>query len=104
MKGLGKMFVGGLLGAIFGFLISPKRAQKVRDALFGGRSGVGLEPPVRVAIPPAFQAAPSYPETRAPSLPLPAPASPVVVEVEAGTRKRHPRPPSLAVTGRSRVA
>ena len=82
MKGLGKALVGGLVGAIFGFLISPKRAQQVRDALFGSSSGVSLEQPVRVAIPPAFQAAPMYPETRAPSLPLPAPASPVVVEEE----------------------
>src|SRR5665811_1622282 len=35
MRGLGKFLFGGLLGAIFGFLVSPKRAQHVRDALFG---------------------------------------------------------------------
>ncbi len=35
MKGLGKFFFGGLLGALFGFLVSPKRGQRVRDALLG---------------------------------------------------------------------
>ncbi len=33
MKGLGKFLFGGVLGALFGFLVSPKRAQRVRDAL-----------------------------------------------------------------------
>src|SRR5680860_318649 len=52
MGGYGKFFFGGLLGALFGFLVSPKRAQNVREALLGGaRQQMGqastrlLEPP-----------------------------------------------------------
>jgi hypothetical protein len=41
MWGLGKFLVGGLLGAIFGFLVSPKQAQRVRDALLGQSAAVG---------------------------------------------------------------
>src|SRR5680860_1426091 len=32
MRGLGKFFLGGLLGAILGFHISPRRCKVVRDA------------------------------------------------------------------------
>ena len=41
MWGLGKFVVGGLLGAIFGFLVSPKQAQRVRDALLSQSATVG---------------------------------------------------------------
>ena len=41
MWGLGKFLVGGLLGAIFGFLVSPKQAQRVRDALLSQSAAVG---------------------------------------------------------------
>ncbi len=41
MWGLGKFLFGGLLGAIFGFLVSPKQAQRVRDALLGQSAAVG---------------------------------------------------------------
>ena len=34
MKSVGKYVIGGLVGAVVGFLIAPKRAQLVRDALF----------------------------------------------------------------------
>lgn len=102
MKGFGKFFVGGLLGAIFGFLISPKRAQKVRDALLGRSPGVSLEQPVRVAIPPAFRATPAYLDTDASSPPLPAvpPASFVVVE-EGSEPELEPETDDLAATAES---
>ena len=96
MKGLGKFFVGGLLGAIFGFLISPKRAQKVRDALLSRSPGINLERPVRVAIPPAFQAAPAYRETDTPA--PSAPATPPASCAAAESPTVEPELPPLEVT------
>jgi hypothetical protein len=97
MKGLGKYLVGGILGAIFGFLVSPRRAQKIRDALFGKGLDSGYEGPVRVAIPPVAASAPvrASIEVEAPSppaiaeapmpatAPVPAPATEAIVEAPA---------------------
>ncbi|GAB4249630.1 MAG: hypothetical protein Kow00122_07120 [Thermoleophilia bacterium] len=65
MRGLGKFLFGGLLGAIFGFLVSPKRAQRVRDALLGKdlplESRVGLEPVSAPQIGGPGEAEPRFP-------------------------------------------
>ena len=58
MKGLWKFFFGGLIGAMFGFLVSPKRGQRVRDALMSKdryTSEVTTEvvAPIGLAAPPA---------------------------------------------------
>jgi len=54
MRGLAKFLFGGILGAIFGFLVSPKRGQQVREALF---------PPAK---PHPVQLAPAPPEPVSP--------------------------------------
>jgi hypothetical protein len=42
MGGIVKFLAGGFVGAVVGFLISPKRAQKVREALFSADSREAL--------------------------------------------------------------
>lgn len=61
MGGLAKFFFGGFVGAIFGFLVSPKRAQKVRDALFAPEHGPAANEDRRLGA-----------ASRAPDLALPA--------------------------------
>src|SRR5680860_1271025 len=72
MRGLGKFFLGGLLGAILGFLISPRRCQVVRDAWQSGEGSHGgsdivghprltSEPAPEPALEPEPESAPSIP-------------------------------------------
>ncbi|MCJ7795331.1 MAG: hypothetical protein MUQ56_00935, partial [Thermoleophilia bacterium] len=72
MKGFGKFLFGGLLGAVFGFLVSPTRARRVRDALLGKNGVRAVAPPPRVATPSLY----------APAVPTAAFPPPVSVEAE----------------------
>lgn len=57
MKGLGKFLFGGLLGAAFGYLVSPTTgAQRLRDILLG-RDGVHAIAPAPPAATPSLHAA-----------------------------------------------
>lgn len=77
MKGFGKFLFGGLLGAAIGYLASPKRAQRVRDALLGKDGVRGLAPPPQAATPSLY--APPVAEEAFPP-PVSVEAEPIVAE------------------------
>src|SRR5660398_270777 len=62
MRGLGKFFLGGLFGAILGFLISPRRCPVPRDAWQSGEGshgGSGIVGPPRLPSEPAPEPGPA---------------------------------------------
>lgn len=88
MKSVGKYLVGGAIGALVGFLIAPRRAQLVRDALFGrheemrGFTHKGAQPAARmVATTPSLTVPAGAPVAEAP--PQVVTAEPAVAELEA---------------------
>lgn len=94
MKGLYKYLVGGLVGAVFGFLVAPKRAQKVRDALLGHESTPALPEQLLRSLPPAMFTPPAaatedslaVPEAQAPvDAPLVAKAAPEPEQLSGAT-------------------
>lgn len=79
MRGLYKYLVGGLVGAAFGFLVAPKRAQKVREALLGCESTPSLSAETPRSLPPAMFTPPaeSPPAGAAATLELSEPSEPI---------------------------
>lgn len=107
MKSVGKYLVGGVIGALVGFLIAPRRAQLVRDALFGrheemrGFTHKGAQPAERMgATPPSLTVPAGAPVGEAPSEVVTAEPAVAELEVEeAGVEAPEAVPVEPAVAG-----
>lgn len=97
MKGLQKFLFGGFIGAIVGFLIAPKRAQQVRDALFSRESKGSLPQSFLKALttgPSPSQEAPL--PLAAPVVPAYAPEPPALAPSPAPAQQPEPAAPLVA--------
>jgi hypothetical protein len=93
MGGLAKFLFGGIVGALIGVFVAPKRAQKVREALLGGMAGdnryLPSAAPGEVVSAPVFE----VPVSEIPVAEAYAPEARVEFPALAEEESRPPQPP-----------